>query len=205
MKLILIRHGQTKGNAQHRYVGRTDEPILPEEEKRLPERREELQACGIGKTNRLFTSPMKRCKQTASLLFPYMHQEEVADLREMDFGDFEYCSFADLNGNAAYQKFIDSDGEAPFPGGESKNAFAVRCKKAFLQLVPELLEEERMAKREWTVAFVVHGGTIMALLDAFSAPHKDYFAWQTGNGEGYCCKLTGGIETPVRFEEIKKI
>ena len=39
-------------------------------------------------------------------------------------------------------------------------------------------EEERLL-------FVVHGGTIMALLDAFSSPHEDYYDWQVKNGCGY--------------------
>ena len=35
MKLWLIRHGMTKGNQEHRYVGATDEGLLPEEKERL--------------------------------------------------------------------------------------------------------------------------------------------------------------------------
>lgn len=30
MQVMLIRHGQTAGNAQRRYIGRTDEPLSPE-------------------------------------------------------------------------------------------------------------------------------------------------------------------------------
>ena len=30
MKLIMIRHGQTQGNMEGRYLGRTDEPLCPE-------------------------------------------------------------------------------------------------------------------------------------------------------------------------------
>lgn len=29
MKIWLIRHFQTQGNLERRYIGRTDEPILP--------------------------------------------------------------------------------------------------------------------------------------------------------------------------------
>ena len=31
MKLIMIRHGQTQGNMEGRYLGRTYEPLCPEE------------------------------------------------------------------------------------------------------------------------------------------------------------------------------
>ena len=29
-KIVLIRHGMTQGNQEHRYVGTTDEGMLPE-------------------------------------------------------------------------------------------------------------------------------------------------------------------------------
>ena len=35
-----------------------------------------------------------------------------------------------------------------------------------------------------TIIIVAHGGTIMALLDQLSEPHKDYFDWQVKPGEG---------------------
>ena len=30
VRVILIRHGKTRGNLEGRYVGRTDEPLCPE-------------------------------------------------------------------------------------------------------------------------------------------------------------------------------
>ena len=36
----------------------------------------------------------------------------------------------------------------------------------------------------YTIVVVAHGGTIMALLDQLSEPHKDYFDWQVKPGEG---------------------
>lgn len=32
---------------------------------------------------------------------------------------------------------------------------------------------------------VVHGGTIMSILDAFAVPSRNYFDWQVQNLEGY--------------------
>ena len=41
-------------------------------------------------------------------------------LEEMDFGDFEYKNYHELNGNAAYQAWIDSGGTDCLPkwGGQ---------------------------------------------------------------------------------------
>ena len=35
IKLVLIRHGATEGNKEHRYIGRTDEPLSSEVKEKL--------------------------------------------------------------------------------------------------------------------------------------------------------------------------
>ena len=121
----------------------------------------------------------------------------MPDLRECDFGAFEYKNYEELNGNPEYQKWIDSYGACGFPGGETKEEFTERCGKAFLQVVYST-EEERLL-------FVVHGGTIMALLDAFSSPHGDYYDWQVKNGEGFRGILVEEVGKKVRIEEITEM
>lgn len=62
MELTLIRHFATAGNLEKRYIGTTDEAILPVAEiKKMP--RAEI----------VLTSPMKRCRQTADLLLSLIH------------------------------------------------------------------------------------------------------------------------------------
>ena len=118
MKCVLIRHGKTAGNLAGRYIGcRTDEPLCPEGIAQLREGR-------YPAVERVFASPLRRCRETARLLYPAMEMEIVEDFRECDFGAFEGLSYADLNGRADYQAWLDSGGEAPFPGGESKAEFS---------------------------------------------------------------------------------
>ncbi len=82
MRVVLIRHSKTAGNLKGRYIGTTDEPLC-EEGIRLLE----------GKTyptaELVYVSPMKRCRETASLIYPTLTQREEPLLRECDFGDFE--------------------------------------------------------------------------------------------------------------------
>ena len=40
------------------------------------------------------------------------------------------------------------------------------------------------------IVIVVHGGTIMALMERYTEPHKPYFEWSVKPGEGYCLDLT---------------
>ena len=124
MRLILIRHGQTRGNLERRYIGcRTDEPLCEAGVAALRTRTYPPAA-------RVFASPMRRCLETAALIYPGVEPELVEDFRECDFGAFEGMNYAELNGRADYQAWIDSGGELPFPGGESRAAFAARCARA---------------------------------------------------------------------------
>ena len=63
MKVYFIRHGATRGNREHRYVGKTDEAILSEEWNALKEMGEEL-----GQMDGVFVSPLLRCVQSLSLI-----------------------------------------------------------------------------------------------------------------------------------------
>ena len=171
MKWILIRHGQTQGNLEHRYIGcRTDESLCAQGVDKLKE--QEYPA-----VRRVFVSPMKRCQETAELIYPGVPAEMIDDFRECDFGEFENKSYAELNGRADYQAWIDSNGEMPFPGGESRAEFAARCVKAFDELKKRNLQED--------CALIVHGGTIMAIMERYARPQGSYYDFQVRNGEGY--------------------
>jgi len=89
MQVWLLRHGMTKGNQEKRYVGKTEESILPEERKRLKEKGNDLRKLGGTLTSEeivLYSSPLKRCKETAALFFPKWQIEVEEDFRECDFG-----------------------------------------------------------------------------------------------------------------------
>ena len=107
------------------------------------------------------------------------------DLRECDFGAFENKNYQELSGNADYQAWIDSNGTLPFPGGESNEAFRQRCCQAFLYITEELQKQEEKTGQTLRAAVVVHGGTIMAILEHFGTPKKNYFDYQVKNGCGY--------------------
>ena len=186
-ELILIRHGKTAGNLLGRYIGsRTDEPLCDEG-------REGLAGKQLPEVERLYVSPMKRCVETAEILWPGFDRKKmkkVTDLRECDFGDFENKNYKELSGNGDYQAWIDSNGTLPFPNGESMDAFKSRCLEAFARIV----EEVSGAEQEWIASgktgifragIVVHGGTIMAILEQYGYPKAAYFDYQVKNGCGY--------------------
>ena len=99
--------------------------------------------------SRVFVSPLRRCVETANLLYPGVPQTIIGSFRECDFGDFENKNYAELNGRADYQAWIDSGGELPFPHGESRAQFAARCATAFEQIRQQNEDWWRTAGRSW--------------------------------------------------------
>lgn len=171
MKIYLIRHGETPGNREHRYVGSTDEGLTPEARRLLSARQ-------APEVDRIYASPLRRCRETADILFPGRPVILVPGFSECQFGRFEYKNYKELSGDPDYQRWIDSGGTIGFPGGESRLAFQDRCERAFLKA---LTEAKQASCR--SVAMVIHGGTIMALLSRLGVPETSYFDWQVGNGE----------------------
>ncbi|MCD8152095.1 MAG: histidine phosphatase family protein [Clostridiales bacterium] len=196
MEILLIRHGKTGGNQEGRYIGRTDEPLLETSRESLL-----LSPYRDFDPDVIYVSPMRRCRETAAVLFPdYRADAEPQktpadcasaaprrspklivcdDLREMDFGLFENKNYKELKEEPAYREWLDGGGRSAFPGGEDGATFRIRCRKAF----EDCLEDARH-KGVRRIAFVVHGGTIMSIMEAYGTPKSDFYRWQVKNGEG---------------------
>ena len=177
LKIWLIRHGMTEGNSHQRYIGVTDEPLC-EEGRKL------LEKFTYPAVQALFVSPLKRCRETASILFPKGEQRIVPLLAECDFGEFENKNYKELSDNPHYQEWIDSNGTLPFPGGESKEECADRNLKGFDEVL-KACRDEGITE----AALVVHGGTIMNIMEAYALPKKAFYEWHVGNGCGYLVEL----------------
>lgn len=174
MEIILIRHFMTQGNIERRYIGTTDEPLLPGQ----PVRRRYPAAGAVA------VSPLRRCIETAERIYPDVKKYVCRELRECDFGIFENKNYEELKDHPDYQRWLDSGGKIPFPEGEGMDAFCERCVKGFCNMTGRFIEEGCR-----TAAFVVHGGTIMAVLDRFAHHEEGFYHWQVKNGEGFRVKL----------------
>ena len=95
-------------------------------------------------------------------------------------------------------------GMSGFPGGEDRESFESRCAKGLECRFSQMLRFQK-------VALVVHGGTIMALLHRYCVPHRDYYDWQVGNGEGWVAKVVqegealGERMQSLQLHAIKKL
>lgn len=80
--------------------------------------------------------------------------------------------------------------------------FRDRCAAGFSRMAEQFIREAY-----GSAAFVVHGGTIMAVLDRFAHHEEGFYHWKVENGHGYRVKLDedqwmGGVR---RLTEIERI
>lgn len=189
MKIAMIRHFATPGNAKKQYIGRTDESLaagaaLSSAAARI---RSRLAEVGMDTVTDVAASSMRRCVESADLLFPGVAPVTSRLLRECDFGLFEGKSYEELKDVPAYQRWLDSGGTIPFPGGEGQEQFRARCVRGF----EEILRGWMKADVE-RAAMVVHGGTMMAVLARFDKERREFYHWQAANGAGYLITLDAG-------------
>lgn len=187
-EILLIRHSKTEGNLLGRYIGTTDEPLCEKGVELLKQKK-------YPTADSLYVSPMKRCIETAKRIYPGMPCEIIADFRECSFGEFENKNYKELDGNPAYQAWIDSQGTIPFPGGESQEVFRSRCCHAFQNTVNDII-----SKKVSRAAIVIHGGTIMSIMEAFAVPKRAFYDWQVKNAQGFLVALDEAV-----WREEKKI
>lgn len=190
----MIRHSMTAGNREGRYIGsRTDEPLC--EEGILL-----LKARSYPSVEQIYVSPMRRCVETAALLWKDVPMIQKPGLRECDFGAFENKNYLELQENPDYQAWVDSGGLLAFPGGESREDFQARCREGFLEVL-EAVRQQGIRR----IGLVVHGGTIMSILEAYAWPHREFYHWQAKNGYGYRACWEGESKEEIRLYEVEPV
>jgi broad specificity phosphatase PhoE len=116
--VILVRHGQTDENVSGRISGQGPVPLNTRGQEQARLAAEALAPLGI---THLFSSPLVRARQTAEFLAERLQKsiEEIPDLREVGYGDWEGKTFNEMRTHpVAHQVFHDPI-NATFPNGES--------------------------------------------------------------------------------------
>lgn len=151
--LLLIRHGETAWNAEHRIQGQLDVPLSGAgvwQAARLAQRlaREPIEA--------VVASDLARAWVTAEPLAQTLGLEPVADarLRERNFGTFQGHTLTEIEQRwpAEFAAWRERDAGWAMPGGESGNAFIARTLAALHDVV-----QQHPGR---TVAVVAHGGIL---------------------------------------------
>lgn len=183
--VYLIRHAKTQGNLERKYIGSSDQPLHEIGTSKL---KDFIEADYYPEVELVYGSPMQRCKQTAELIYPHLPYKVVPGFTEYNFGEFEGKNYQELKGNLKYRRWIDSGGKDKAPGGEDISSYKRRCCQAFEQVIEEI---RRNNIRE--TALVIHGGTIMAILEKYIPSEKRFYDWQIPNCESYKLVVMDGL------------
>jgi len=157
VRLLLVRHGVTTWNAQHRYQGHTNVPLSEVGVRQAVALAERLSAEEI---HTLYSSDLDRARTTARLI-AQRHDLPVClepRLREIHFGAWEGLSYQQIQERYAeeYKAWkADPMSVAP-PGGETLAQVAERVRAVLDQLAVRHLNE--------TVLITAHGGVLQVLL-----------------------------------------
>lgn len=195
-KLHLIRHGMTEGNIRGRYIGRTDLPVLPEGVAALDNLKAVIEYPNVEK---VYSSPMLRCRQTANVLYPNRSLKIIDNLIEYDFGEFEGKTASELECDPRYMQWASGKITAP-PSGEENTDFVKRLCVGINEIVRDMMDNDIRES-----AVIMHGGTIMAFLAAAALPRRNIVEWTADNGRGYSILITPSLYQRSGVVEVTDI
>jgi broad specificity phosphatase PhoE len=185
VKLILVRHGETLWNKEHRVQGFTD-IALSKTGKRQAER---LAHCLQGeRIDAMYCSTLQRAFETARAIgrFHALPIYVEADLRELNQGDFESLTFVELREKHLpfLKQWITQPGSLTMPNGESLGALQQRA----WRVVDRIVADGRNA------LIVSHAFTIIAILCRIMGLSLDQFRQaQVDVASRTCIEFNDGV------------
>jgi len=192
--ITLLRHGLCEGEAEGRYIGHTDAPLTGEGRRQLMQMREE---CAYPHADALFVSPLLRCRETASLLYPGRTPIVLPGLQEYFFGEFDNKSPGELQDHPLFHRWLAGEPGLTPPFAEELDAFQQRICEAFMRLADGMLKAGVESG-----AVITHGGVVMALLAAFGLPEAPMHEWLTPGGCGFTLRLEPSVWLRGRKAEV---
>jgi alpha-ribazole phosphatase len=182
VRLIWVRHGETEGNRQGRYVGHWDDPL---NERGRQQARMVAERLSRERVSAIYTSDLCRAKETASIIaahHPSVPLTITPLLRECGFGEWEGRTYDEIAANEEMHLrcWYDDPWCVSPPGGE--------CLQEMEQRISRWLEAVAVYYGSGdTLVAVAHAGPIRlfhakwvkrnlrALWD-FSLPHGGVWA-----------------------------
>ena len=176
-KIHLLRCGSAWDGPGQLFVGQKDLPLSQGGRAELARLRE---LGDYPQVDRLYTSPLARCRQSAEILYPGHDIRPVEDLRDANLGEFEGKTLEQLGDLPDFAAWLQNSQANPPPGGERVEDFTARVSAAFDGLVREMMRE-----RVTGAGVITHGGVIMALMAAIALPRLPLHEWAVAQGRGY--------------------
>jgi broad specificity phosphatase PhoE len=195
-RIVLVRHGHVEGIAPERFRGRRDVDLSD-----LGVRQATVMAERLARQWRpaaLYTSPLRRCRQTAAQIASACALSCTAldDLDDVNFGDWEWRTYEEVRARwpALFERWLSAPQLVRFPQGESLQEVAARMANV-LRLTSERHPQD-------TVVLVGHNAcNRVLLLQALDLPLSAY--WRVGQDP--CAvseiEISGTVITVRRMNE----
>jgi phosphoserine phosphatase len=172
-RIILIRHGHVEGITPERFRGRRDVDLseLGVRQARATAQRVARQS----KPSVVYTSPLRRCVQTAAAIASACGASTTVldDLNDVHYGDWEWRTHEEVRARwpDLFERWFSAPHLVRFPNGESLQDLTARVSNV-LRLVLERHRDE-------TVVVVGHSsGNRVLLLQTLDQPLSAY--WRLG-------------------------
>ena len=192
--LYLFRHGMTKGNLNAQYIGHTDLPLTTDSISSL----KSIKATEhYPEVDAVFSSPLKRCKDSASIMFHKNNIIVIDDFIEYNFGEFEGLTAEDLKDNEDFKNWLRGDIHARAPYGESNAEFVQRICAAFEKVIDGCIKTGTQK-----IAIVGHAGVLMTILSCYGLPEAPMAHWQMDSGYGFKLRITPSLWMQARKIEV---
>jgi 2,3-bisphosphoglycerate-dependent phosphoglycerate mutase len=151
--LLIIRHGETVWNAEHRFQGHGDSPLTETGRNQVAALGRRLETIHF---DTLISSDLGRTRETSSIIAGFTGHGVEFDrrLRERNYGVFEGLTVPEISEqhSGVYDRFNTDDPDYIIPDGESHRQHYQRNVAFF--------EELLTGKWGATVAAVAHGGVL---------------------------------------------
>lgn len=183
--LYLFRCGTTKGNINSQYIGHTDLPLTTDSVSELKKIKAHEHYPRVGA---VFSSPLKRCRDSASIMFEKNNIIVIDDFIEYNFGEFEGLTAEELKDSEEFKEWLRGDITATAPHGESNAEFAQRVCAAFEKVVDGCI---KTGTTEF--AIVGHAGVLMTILACYGLPEAPMAHWQMDPGYGFKLRITPSL------------
>jgi len=158
VKLLLVRHGHVEGIQPERFRGRTDVALTPEGRRQAAA----TARCIVSRWHpaMIYTSPLKRCIQTASEIAGACGVEWAVeeDLNDLDYGSWQWQLHTEVRARwpDLFDRWLTSPHLVRLPEGESLQDLLARA----ANVVRKALERHPVG----TVVLVSHDSVLRALL-----------------------------------------
>lgn len=196
-RIHFIRHGLTKDNIDGVYSGRSDTPLCDEGKQQIIDMKQEYT---YPEVSFVFSSPLKRCRETAELIYPDIKPIIMDELTEYDFGEFEGKTAAELHEKQPlFDRWLKGEPGVKPPFGESNEDFASRVCRNFCKIVDGIIKTGTT-----DIAIVTHGGVISTILANFGIPEASVSDWLTPSGCGYTALISHFLWMSGRKFEVTK-